>query len=281
MENKKRTRRIGPGDIALLKFFRGNFQLTPEMLSDQSGRSVQVVRRRLEVLRREGLLSTRPVPDLFNSPRVHFATFRGWELMHGQGWTIPPADFNLATLPSRKTPINVQIKSNKDFRHDLIIGSLCGRMRAQFTGDWKLKTWERLPAYVGVRSFDKTLIPDAFFRYESPEIEDGCIFLEVENSNANSRNGVQSVVGKAALYERYYSSGEFERRWSAPNFRVVLLMRTWAIAQHQCRLLREEGGGFNSVRWYITSVEASQNMRGRIFMTPKDYDEGVLYSLDQ
>jgi hypothetical protein len=269
------------GDMAILREYRRNPQLTTDRLSRLLSRNVRSLQRRIEALRSMGYLAWLPIPNVRNGHMVSFPTYKGWSFLHAEGETDPPAGFNVATLPKREDTIRVETRSNKNFGHDLKIADTWVNLRDQSgKKGWIMKTWERLPAYIGFKVPDGYLIPDGFIRYATEDIVDGCAFVEVENSNPNVRENVQSILGKCDLYHAYWKSGEFERRWGAKNFRVIFLMRTEERVVNQCRLMKRKGRHYDSPRWYFTWYEAAENMAGKIFVTPKDFDRGVLYSLE-
>lgn len=268
-------------DMVLLREYRKNPQLTADRLSHLTGRSLRVVQRRIKALRAMGYLSWLPVPDVRNGNMVSFLTYKGWSLLQTQGETDPPVGFNIATLVKRQDTLRVETRSNKNFGHDLKIADLWVNLRDQGgKKGWTVRAWERLPAYVGFRVPDGYLIPDGFVRYATGDIEDGCAFIEVENSNPNVRENVQSILAKCDLYHAYWKSGEFERRWDAKNFRVIFFMRTQARVVNQCRLMKQMGRHYDSLRWYFTWYEAAEHVADRIFMTPRDCERGVCYSLE-
>lgn len=133
---------------------------------------------------------------------------------------------------------------------------------------------------MGFRVTDGHLVPDAFLRYQTNRVEDGCLFLEIENANPSVRFSQQSILAKCDLYEAYWRSGAFERRWGARNFRVVFLMRTNAIALHQCARMQRAGGYYRTRRWYVAPFEVQEQITGAVFATPRDFNRGALYSLD-
>ena len=79
----------------------------------------------------------------------------------------------------------------------------------------------------------------------------------------------------------YHREGKHTARYGIGNFRVITVTPTRQRALNLCQKLRKAGLGYN--RFWFTdldsvSLEEPASIVKKIFFTPKDFEEGALYS---
>jgi len=183
-------------------------------------------------------------------------------------------------------------KSNLFLLHDLLVTRfhLALALATQGT-ERELIGWEQRRSVLldwseGV-SGRLSVNPDAFFGVRDrakPEGQNASyFFLEIVRSRESEyERGESNFVRKMRAFAEYYAGGRHRERYGIANFRVVTVTPTKQRAQNLCEKLREEGLG--SKRFMFTDQGAidpadSTKILGKIFLTPKDFDQGTLYSL--
>jgi hypothetical protein len=83
------------------------------------------------------------------------------------------------------------------------------------------------------------------------------------------------------FYE-YHRAGGDVKRWGIPNFYVLTITPTRERAMNLCQAMKERELPFK--RFWFTdashvSLERPAEILEKIFFTPKDFGEGILYSL--
>jgi hypothetical protein len=87
---------------------------------------------------------------------------------------------------------------------------------------------------------------------------------------------------KMRAFQEYAQQKKHEARWGIANFRVVSVVPTRERAANLCRKVSESGLAFK--RFWFTdfgrySLDSPADILGKIFTTPRDYRQGVLYSI--
>jgi hypothetical protein len=129
--------------------------------------------------------------------------------------------------------------------------------------------------------------PDALFGFKDRAKPQGqnttYFFLEVVRSRESDYREQESYfMRKMHAFFAYYAQGKHRTRYGISNFRVITIAPTQQRALNLCRKLQNAGLGFK--RFWFTSIEpVSTNEPARIlnkvFFTPKDFEQGTLYSL--
>jgi len=86
---------------------------------------------------------------------------------------------------------------------------------------------------------------------------------------------------KMAAFVAYHRQGAHASRYGITNFRVITVTPTKQRALNLCRKLQE--AGIDSGRFWFTDMshvllERPGEIVDNIFLTPKDYAEGLLHS---
>ncbi len=87
---------------------------------------------------------------------------------------------------------------------------------------------------------------------------------------------------KMRAFAAYYAEGRHRERYGIANFRVITITPTEQRALNLCRKLQD--AGLASKRFWFGSIEPISadepvRMPDNLFVTPKDFHNGVLYSL--
>lgn len=129
--------------------------------------------------------------------------------------------------------------------------------------------------------------PDALFGLkdrEKPQGQDTTyFFLEVVRSRESDYQQQQSYfMRKMNAFLAYHRQGKHIARYGIANFRVITITPTRQRALNLCAKLRDVG--LVSKRFWFTDLgpicaDEPQRILEKLFLTPKDFREGVLYSL--
>src|SRR5216683_7099571 len=183
-------------------------------------------------------------------------------------------------------------KSNLFLVHDLLITKIHLMLELATCGTaHELIAWEQRRSVLldwaengsGRLSFN----PDALFGLKDREKPEGqnttYFFLEIVRSRESDYQSQQSYfMRKMDAFVAYHSQGKHTARYGITNFRVITVTPTKQRAQNLCQKLRNAGLAFKRF-WFteLDSVSADEptGILERIFFTPKDFHEGVLYSL--
>lgn len=129
--------------------------------------------------------------------------------------------------------------------------------------------------------------PDAlFFLKDDAKPEDQnttYFFLEYERSRPSGHEqGESNFIRKMRGFYEYHRTGGDAKRWGIPNFYVFTVTPTQERARNLCQSMKERELPFK--RFWFTdashvSLERPAQILKKIFFTPKDFDQGVSYSL--
>jgi hypothetical protein len=129
--------------------------------------------------------------------------------------------------------------------------------------------------------------PDALFGLKDLTKSEGqnttYFFLEIVRSRESDYQSQQSYfMRKMDAFVAYHSQGKHTARYGITNFRVITVTPTKQRALNLCHKLHKAGLAFNRF-WFtdLDSVSADEptGILKKLFFTPKDFHEGVLYSL--
>jgi hypothetical protein len=129
--------------------------------------------------------------------------------------------------------------------------------------------------------------PDALFGLKDRDKPEGrnttYFFLEVVRSRESDYRQQQSYfLRKMYAFLAYHRQGKHRARYGITNFRVVVLTPTKQRAFNLCQKLRDAGLPLKRF-WFadFDTVFPDDPMRilERVFSTPKDFEQGTIYSL--
>lgn len=171
--------------------------------------------------------------------------------------------YNLGYLPE---PRGTEQKSRMLMGHDLEITrfhmALSSVLPKETLLEWKQWRGE-LKDTVLCNGESHALIPDAYFSFQHQSY-----FLEVVKSQESEYvNGESNIVRKCKLYLDYREG--FTNKYGAEDFRVIFILPT---RERVLRLLMKlEDIAPNRKLWFTDEDSYKENIKGKIFWTPKDY----------
>lgn len=182
-------------------------------------------------------------------------------------------------------------KSNLFLQHDVLLTKFHLTLElAARNAPLELTAWEQRRAVL-LDSADHgserlPVNPDALFGLKDREKPDGqntaYFFLEIVRSRESEYSrGESNFLRKMRAFAAYYANGAHTERYGMQNFRVITVTPTQQRAINLCEKLQD--AGLASKRFWFTSVEHVSpedpaRILGKIFATPKDFQEGELYS---
>jgi hypothetical protein len=183
-------------------------------------------------------------------------------------------------------------KSNLLLLHDLLITKIHLTLELATRGTpLQLLIWEQRRSVLLDWAEDGigrlSVNPDAFFGLkdrEKPENQNtNYFFLEVVRSRESDYQRLQSYfMRKMHAFLAYYRQGKHTARYGITNFRVITVTPTRQRAVNLCEKL--EKGGLAFKRFWFTDLstvcaDEPAKILSRVFFTPKDFQEGIRYSL--
>jgi hypothetical protein len=274
-------------DKEIIRWFTEYHYLQPLHVQLLSRRHIIAVRRRLRQLHDQGFVVRTTVPFARNAPiwsppdqYVYYLSRKGLTLAQELGFADDQARYN----PE---------KSEALLPHDLFLTTfhLTLRLATAAAGDIHLIYWEQRRAVLqdSVRaSYERYSVnPDAvFFLKDDGKPQDqntSYFFLEYERSRPSGHaQGESNFIRKMRGFYEYHRTAGDAKRWGIPNFYVVTVTPTRERALNLCQATQERELPFK--RFWFTdashvSVERPAEILEKIFFTPKDYAQGVFYSL--
>ena len=272
-------------DAEILKRLVEYRYLQPGDLRRLTGRNLISLRRRLRQLMRQGYLDrlTLPLereapigspPDAF----VYQLAPRGF---------LRAKEYGFADEDHRYT----REKSNLFLAHDLLITKIHLTLELATRGTpLELVAWEQrrsvLLDWAENGSGRLSVNPDALFGLkdrEKPEEQNTTyFFLEIVRSRESDyRRGESYFMRKMQAFLAYHRQGKHTARYGISNFRVITVTPTKQRALNLCEKLQKAGFAFK--RFWFTdlspiSVDEPARILEKVFFTPKDFQDGALYS---
>lgn len=185
---------------------------------------------------------------------VYFLTQKGWDEALHAGYVHHEVN---ATKE----------KSDGQLDHDLVLTDFHKALHFAF-GDFL--TWSQLWRNRYTRWGKGTndyVNADAIFDLEQPSGEHKAFFVEVEN-----QKGVQEPMRKMEGYLRFAESGEFQKKFEHPDFRVIFLKPTRDMAMNLLAAASAKPR-VNTRRFWVNDYAAAINPREALYLTPRDYRE--------
>jgi hypothetical protein len=183
-------------------------------------------------------------------------------------------------------------KSNFFLQHDLIVTKihLTTELATRVT-PLKLIAWEQRRSVLLDCADDSrcrlSVNPDALFGLKDPDKPEGhnttYFFLEVVRSRESDYQHQQSYfMRKMTAFLTYHRQGKHTARYGITNFRVITVTPTKQRALNLRAKLRDVG--LVSKRFWFTDLglmcaDEPPRILEKLFFTPMDFREGVLYSL--
>jgi len=274
-------------DGQIIKWFAEYHYLQPVHVQLLSRRNIVSVRRRLRKHCDQGILTRTTVPFARKAPigsppdqYVYYLTRTGLALARARGFADDHSRYN----PE---------KSQALLPHDLFLSTfhLALYLATEATGALHLALWEQRRAVLqdSVRSgYNRYSInPDAIFFLKDDarpkEEQTSYFFLEYERSRPSGhQQGESNFIRKMRGFYEYHLTGADAKRWGIPNFYVLTITPTRERALNLCQTMKECELPFK--RFWFTdashvSLEAPAQILDKIFFTPKDFEQGILYSL--
>ncbi len=259
--------------------------LQPEDLRKLTGRNIVSLRRRLRQLVHRGYLDRLTLPLERDAPIGS-----------------PPDSFvyqlvSLGILKAREYGFAddqryTREKSNLLLPHDLLITKIHLTLElATRATPLQLIAWEQRRSALLDWADDGigrlSVNPDALFALKDGEKRENentnYFFLELVRSRESDYQRQQSYfMRKMRAFLAYYRQGRHTARYGIKNFRVLTVTPTPQRAFNLCEKLERNGLAFK--RFWFTDLSAvDPDNPGRvleeIFFTPKDFREGIRYSL--
>jgi hypothetical protein len=260
--------------------------LQPSDFQRLTGRNIVSLRRRLRQLVQNGYLErlTLPIeraapignpPDAF----VYQLTPRG--VIKAKEYGLDSDDYTYT-----------REKSNLLLQHDLLITKIHLTLELATRGSTlQLTAWEQrrgvLLDWAEHENRRASVNPDALFALKDSEKPDGqnttYFFLEVVRSRESDYQRQKSYfMRKMNAFLAYYRQGKHFERYGITNFRVITIAPTKQRALNLCQKLRTEGLALK--RFWFSDMDSvfHDEPRGvleKVFLTPKDFEEGARYSL--
>ncbi len=153
--------------------------------------------------------------------------------------------------------------------------------------DWregKTRVWDTVWVYEKGERKKKPVRPDAFLTLEDTRRPEGQnrrhIFLEADRSTTNN----ERFQKKIKAYHAYIDQGLHTKKYGIKSPRVVTITRTEARAVNLCAASREVLPSKDAQFYYYAStkhfsLENPVQILDAIFISPKDFDTDMRYSL--
>ncbi len=270
-------------DAAILKQLVEYRFLQPEDFQRLTGRNIISLRRRLLQLLRHGYVERFTLPMERDAPVGSPPDAFVYQLK--PRGILKAKEYGFADDDYRYT----REKSNLFLQHDLLLTKTLEL--ATRNTPLEIVGWEQRRAvlldWAEHESGRLSVNPDALFGLKDREKPEGqnttYFFLEVVRSRESDyRRGESYFMRKMHGFLAYYREGGHSARYGIANFRVITVTLTKQRALNLCRKLQD--AGLASKRFWFTDLSAiSTNEPSRIlekvFVTPRDFREGALYSL--
>lgn len=277
-------------DEILLRYAVENHIFTPTELAAHSGRSLDVISRRLRLLGYKGrirngklidglrfLKSTLPPFSRYGED-IWYPMQPAFDYALEEGWIEQPMK---ATDREGSTRLQHDLRL-RDYR--LHLGRQYG---AKIRG-----TLQHYNLYENWGKEDhEHIFADWFFYLDQGE-RFPCAFVEEERTHEAKYNAktYSARVTKAVAYLHFFARGLFQEKFRSSDFRVIFRMTTrqkalnLAAKLHQLGDsigdLRSIGETLNTRKFWMTDFESTLSGEERIYVTPKDYETRA-YSLNE
>lgn len=240
--------------------------MTTGMLSEVLGRNIVSLRARLRQLLENKIVGrqvqpwNREYPGRLPDEFVFFLGTEGLRYAKLKGY-IPDV-----VRPVSFSPKNASHELDLT-RIDIALDRAFGRLNFRYR--WPEHLFDEFTDSTGKRWYVK---PDEFFGV----LHDNCsinAFLELERSKSR-----QGALGRKFVAYAQYVEGPFQETWGLSCPRVMFLFPTDERAENALKKLAALDLA-PKIFWVARTSNFISNPRGRIFRTPYDFHEPVLYSV--
>jgi hypothetical protein len=260
--------------------------LQPEDFQRLTGRNIISLRRRLLQLLRHGYVERFTLPLERDAPIG--SPPDGYVYQLKPRGVLKAKEYGFADDDYRYT----REKSNLFLQHDVLLTKIHLTLElATRSMPLEIVGWEQRRAVLLDWAEHETgrlsVNPDAFFGLKDRDKPEGqnttYFFLEVVRSRESDyRRGESYFMRKMQGFHAYYRQGRHDERYGIANFRVITVTPTKQRALNLCRKLLD--AGLASKRFWFTgldpvSPDEPTRILEKVFFTPKDFQEGTLYSL--
>ncbi len=272
-------------DAELLKRLVEYRFLQPGDFERLTGRNIISLRRRLLQLVRRGYIERLTLPlerdaPIGNPPDAFVYQLAPRGIHKAKVYGFADDDYR-----------STREKSNLFLQHDLLITRIHLTLELATRGtSLGLVAWEQrrsvLLDWAEDRNGRLSVNPDALFGLKDREKPEGqnttYFFLEVVRSRESDYRQQDSYfMRKMRAFLAYHRQGKHSARYGIANFRVITVTPTKQRAMNLCEKLRKAGLAFK--RFWFTdlgaiSPEYPARILKKLFSTPKDFEEGALYS---
>ncbi len=261
---------LAPGDSEIIYWLTKLGVAIADDLAFLTGRNVQIMWRRLRVLKALDCASFRRHPD---NPFQHvwFPMQKGWDKA-----------FELGFINTKLSATDE--KSALFIAHDLILSKfLIALVRLEREGTIQDLKFTRSFRQLYDRWGDGNeahVNPDAFFSFWRNGVYP-CFFVEIERgSQHHYDNGRSDRIRKMESYA-LYPLDRFQERFGTENFFVLVLMPTQKTATNFIDALRKsDDHRLRTRKFWAGDFSAINHLSERVFMTPKDKAVSVLDAAD-
>jgi hypothetical protein len=273
------------GDAEILKYLVLYRYVQPRDLQRLTGRNIVSLRRRLLTLLQRGYLDRLTLPLERDVPIG--SPPDGFVYQLAPRGILKAKEHGFADENYRYT----RDKSNLFLVHDLLITRMHLTLALAIRGTpLELIAWEQRRAVLLDWAEDEfgrlSINPDALFGLKNGAKPEGqnttYFFLEIVRSRENEYQGGQSsLMRKMKAFLAYYRQGKHTARYGITNFRVITVTPTKQRALNLCQKLQDTGLAFK--RFWFTDLGAISpdeptRFLEKMFFTPKDFQDGALYS---
>lgn len=223
------------------------------------------MRRTVSLLEKEGLVDWRGlIPRIRrrgSPPLVYGLTYKGILRVKEEGLSTP------TTKVFKPNSDNLLPHEYEITRFHLYVERLCKARGVSLF-------WQQ-------QGMKCTINPDALFAITDPRKPEGedtlYFFLEVEKTKpGNFRDGESKVMRSLAKYYWYFDTDRCEREWANfRKFRVTIVVRN---EERRRNLLAALSARYSHrMFWVTTETLYKHHLSAKIFQTPRDFLEGILY----
>jgi hypothetical protein len=273
-------------DAELLKRMVEYRFLQPSDFQRLTGRNVISLRRRLLQLVRRGYIERLTLPLERDAPIGNPPDAFVYQLT--QRGILKAKEYGFADDDHRAT----REKSNLFLQHDLVITKMHLTLELATRGtSLELVAWEQrrsvLLDWAEHESGRLSVNPDALFGVKDREKPEGqnttYFFLEIVRSRESDYRRQQSYfMRKMKAFLAYHRQGKHTTRYGIANFRVITMTPTKQRARNLCQKL--QNAGLASKRFWFSDFDPITpdepwRILERVFFTPKDFEQGILYSV--
>jgi hypothetical protein len=287
MTSRKKTPRITDRDIEILRgLFESRIMTLAQLASIYFEGKYEATKKRLQTLRRSGLIAERPRYRAYDRS-ILFLAKSGFSLLRAGGHV---RDFPRIGWESMEKRVRV---SPLTLRHEIAVNDIKASLmdaarRTPGLAVPQFLTWPRLFAFQANTDTgdafgrETTIRPDGFIRIEQrlpDEVVSHLAYLEVDRSTES----LETLRLKALGYLDHYRSGGLATwigrqsvDYKAVPFRVLIVLRNAERRNNLAAAFLTMHRPVLQLTWLTTTDEVLVNPLGDIWMRPKDFRDATL-----